>query len=218
MLLNYRVKQDPKILDLEDVYRPKVQEIMGEVFGVTRVLLDGSNCRFSECNVGNMIADAFIKTRLLQFNGMYMTDATVAFIASGDIRASIKIGKITRNDLETVLPFHNQLVAVNVTGNMILQILEHSIKRYSDTVGRGEFLQMSGVRAIYDMTRCPGSRVIAVSILCSQCKVPIYEKLQKNRKYGVLVTSFVYEGGDGYEFFKVKLRCPIHFLSIVYKI
>lgn len=176
---------------------------MGEVFGVTRVLLDGSNCRFAECNVGNMIADAFIKTRLLQFNGKFMTDATVAFIASGDIRASIKIGKITRNDLETVLPFHNQLVAVNVTGNIILQILEHSVKRYSGTIGRGEFLQMSGLRVIYDMERCPGNRVISASILCSQCKIPTYEKLQKNRQYGVLVTSFVYEGGDGYEFFQV---------------
>lgn len=204
ILLNHLVKQDPEVLALEAFYRPKVQEIMGEVFGVTKVLLDGSKCRFFECNIGNMVTDALIKARLHQYSGPYMTDASIAFIASGDIRASIKMGKITRFDLETILPFDNQIVAVNVTGKVVRQVLEHSVQKYSDSIGRGEFLQMSGVRVVYDMTKSVGNRVVSIFVLCTYCRIPSYEEIDPNRLYGVLVSSFVYEGGDGYTMFSVR--------------
>lgn len=174
---------------------------MTEVYGETKVLLDGSKCRFEECNVGDMITDAFIRARNQLNNSTF--DPTIALIGSGDIRSSINIGKIKRVDLETVLPYENQIVAVNVTGKVLRQILEHSVQNYSTVIGRGEFLQMSGLRVMYDLTKTEGNRVASVSVLCGRCDIPLYEELDPNRFYGVLVTSFVYEGGDGYAMLKV---------------
>lgn len=217
ILLNHQIKQDPEVVELESYYRPKVEEIMGEFFGSTNVLLDGSQCRFVECNIGNMVTDALIKTRAHQYQSPFMIDASIAFIASGDIRASIKIGKITRFELETILPFENQIVAVNVTGDVIRQVLEHSVEKYSDVVGRGEFMQMSGVRVVYNMTRSVGNRVVSAIVLCTYCDIQNYEYLDPDRTYGVLVSSFVFEGGDGYQMFKVRdhhFKIQFHFAGI----
>lgn len=85
--MDYRIPRDPEVLALEDIYRPKVEEITKKVIGISKVYLDGV-CRFSECNMGNMITEAFIGTRMVQ----NMTDASIAFMAGGDIRASIKMG------------------------------------------------------------------------------------------------------------------------------
>ncbi len=182
-----------------------MNEITERVIGITKVHLDGSNCRFNECNIGNLITDAFVHTRIIKYSGPGMTDASVGLIGSGDIRSSIKKGKIRFFDLGSVLPFENQLVVINVTGTMLLEVLEHSVERFSIAIGRGEFLQMSGVRVIYDMNKEAGNRVTSAFVLCRHCDIPFYEELNLNQEYGIIVTSFVASGGDGYSMFKVCL-------------
>lgn len=95
------------------------------------------------------------------------------------------------------------LVVVYVTGKVLRDVLEHSVHRYCDKIGRGEFLQMSGVRVIYDLTKEAGKRVASVSVLCSFCSTPTYAELDPIQEYGVIITSFLYGGGDGYYMFKV---------------
>lgn len=201
ILLNHKIEQDQEVLAIEAIYRSKVDKIHNEVYGVTKFTLDGSNCRYYECNIGNMITDSMVW--LHQLNASSFTNASVAFLGSGDIRSSIKRGIITDNDLDMALPYPNKIVAAYVTGNVIRKMLEHSVHRYSDIIGRGEFLQMSGLHVTFDITKNPGMRVVSVSILCSRCIVPAYEELQSNRQYGVLMTSYIYEGGDGYNMLNV---------------
>lgn len=160
-----------------------------------------------------MITDAFFFTRLNQYDGPGMTDASIALIAGGDIRASAKVGQLTELDLETVLPFENHLVVVKVPGKVLLQVLEHAVARYSDIVGRGEFLQMSGIHVTYDMSKEPQNRVASVSVMCSDCKIPSYKPLDFNKEYGIIVTSFVHEGGDGYTMFEVSASLQRSFHS-----
>lgn len=95
------------------------------------------------------------------------------------------------------------LVVVYVTGKALYEVLEHAVHRYSNIIGRGEFLQMSGLRVIYDLTKESGKRVVSVSMLCSFCNTPSYSELDPIQEYGVIITSFLYEGGDGFFVFKV---------------
>lgn len=187
------------MLALEAVYIPKTQAILGEVYGATKVLLDGSKSRFGECNIGNLITDALSN----HYYTLYSSTVPVLLLG-GAIRTSIQIGNITKSDLDSVLAFPENVIALKVKGSLIKQMLEHSVRRYSNIVGRGEFLQMSGLRVVYDLTKDPGMRVLSVSIICSQCKTPTYEALQLDRIYTVLVTSFVANGGDGYTMLKVR--------------
>lgn len=71
--------------------------------------MDGSKCRFFECNIGNMVTSAIMSARVEQQTGQYATDASIAFMLGGDIRASIKMGNITKFDLEMAFPYKNPL-------------------------------------------------------------------------------------------------------------
>lgn len=99
------------MLTLENIYRPKVDEITKMKIGATNVYLDGTNCRFLECNFGNMISHALIMSarRTEQQQVESKANSSIALFASGDIRASIKAGNITKFDLEMALPYPNQL-------------------------------------------------------------------------------------------------------------
>lgn len=209
ILLDASIPRDPAVLALESMYRPQVLHSKEKVIGTSKVRLDASKCRTNECNIGNLVSDAFVNTRIKQYNGTGLTDAAIAVIAGGDIRSSGKIGKITRFDLETILPFENQLIAVNITGSVLRQVLEHSVKRYVEYGPPGEFLQFSGLHAVYNVSKTPGHRVESVRVLCSHCFVPFYENLDPDREYGIIITSYLYDGGDGFSMFKVNFHSKL---------
>lgn len=128
-------------------YRPAVYELTETSLGYSKVFLDGNSCRATECNLGNLIADALIYTRVNQFEGDHWTDASICFVQGGGIRGSAPFGQLTKFDLKTILPFNNSMLLVNITGDGILKALEHSVEQY--TGDRGEFLQMSGARVVF---------------------------------------------------------------------
>lgn len=74
--------------------------------------------------------------------------------------------------------------------------------RYTGKHGYGEFLQISGVRVIYDLKATQGSRVIGISILCTDCEVPAYQPLVEEKEYKVVLNAFLAEGGDDYGMLK----------------
>lgn len=176
---------------------------MQNEIGSTKVVLEQSQCRAAECNIGNMIADAFVNARVLSYDGQYWTDASIAFIQGGGVRASIHAGTITQFDLDQVLPFNDMLILVKMPGSILKQALEHSVARY--TGDRGEFLQMSGVKVVYDLTKSAGERVQSVQVRCAECDVPQFEDLDPKRTYGVILAQFLYSGGDGFNMFKVRI-------------
>lgn len=205
ILLNGAVDRDSDVLELLDVYRPGILEL-DEVIGQTRVLLDASRCRFEECNIGNMISDAMVMTYAMsrEQTNEFWTDAAIAFIQGGGIRASIEVGEggnITKKDLKTVLPFGNAMILAEVTGETIRQMLEHSVSRYDGRTGYGEFLQMAGVHVVYDLSKPPGQRVVSVEVRCARCSIPSFSPLYDYDRYKIILNQFLWEGGDGYTVF-----------------
>lgn len=98
------------MLALENIYRPKVEAIRKMIIGTTTVYLDGTNCRFFECNFGNMVSQALVTSaKQIEQQQRIESMASIALFASGDIRASIKSGNISEFDLEMALPYHNEL-------------------------------------------------------------------------------------------------------------
>ncbi|GAB0100402.1 protein 5NUC-like [Sergentomyia squamirostris] len=214
ILLDNKIPQDPAVLKALQKYLPKIEEYSNRVVGETRVFLngDGTTCRFRECNLGNLITDAFINANVIITKGnksngkVTWTDASVVLYQAGGIRAAIDAsnsdGFITKSELDKVLPFGGHLHIVPVRGSIIRAALEHAVHRYTTKVGNGEFLQMSGVKVIYDLSETVGSRVKGVTVRCANCTVPRYENLVDTSTYNVIINSFVKDGGDGYEMFK----------------
>lgn len=202
ILLNGSVPQDPEALELLEKYRPGI--IGTEVIGSTKVFLDG-NCRRNECNLGNFYADSLI--------GWYSanripndTEATIALFNGGDIRVSIynesDNGQITMEDAALSIPFANNLTMLHISGKVLIKTLEHSVKRFTVVERPGEFLQMSGLRVVYDMNKPPGQRVKEVKIICTTCDTAEYHDVDESKMYNVLLSSYLASGGDGYEILK----------------
>lgn len=204
ILLNGTIERDADVLALLDVYRPGVLELQNEIVGFTRVHLEGS-CRRQECNLANFIADGMVDWNALKHSGEGWTDAAIGIIQGGGVRASIEKtsdGKITKEDVQTVLPFESKVVVIEVTGAVLLASLEHSVSRYTEGEGRGEFLQYSGLQVEYDMNNENGKRVTKVKVLCAYCLVPEHEDIDLSKKYRIVLQDFLADGGDGFEMFK----------------
>lgn len=168
-----------------------------DVIGSTRVLLD-HNCRQSECNLGNFIADAMVDWNALQYTGSDWTDASIAIIQGSSIKASLNTnGEITRSEAGTVFgsQFDN-LHRVTLNGDELMSLLEHSVSNYDSD--NSVFLQMSGLQVVYDFNRAVGQRVVDVKVLCAQCQVPELLPLEMTKEYNVIMQSTLASGADGY--------------------
>lgn len=192
ILLDNKIEKDPEMQQLLNKYRPAVESLTKDFAGVARVSLPRGQC-VRECSLGNMIADARVYARVQQYDGPGWTDAAISVLNYGAFRKSIEKGNITRFNLAAVLPYNNTLFRLDVPGHVIKAALERSVEAFPIYDGQrfaNEFLQVSGLKVVYDISRERGDRVAAVKALCSNCTLPIYEKLNLTKIYGMVVDHF----------------------------
>lgn len=205
ILLNAEIPRDSDILDLLNQYRPNITALESNIIGYTKVRLEGrsSVCRVAECNLGNVIADSMVFARAVQDEGgKFWTDAAIGFVQGGGIRSSIEKksdGAITENDVLTTLPFKNDIYMTRVSGKTIRNALERSAAIF-DKDSNGGFLQVSGIKVVYNITNPVGHRVQSVEALCAECEVPNYSPLVNDKMYNIIVSKFLLDGGDGHVF------------------
>ncbi|XP_060804761.1 uncharacterized protein LOC106143339 [Amyelois transitella] len=161
ILLNSSIPQDTETLKIVDKYRLQVSNTTQAVVGTSLVPLDGLNCQKIECNLGNLIADAMIYTYVKNYTGKHWTDAPIAIIQGGGIRASIthtrKPAVLTRGDLLTVLPFKGSISRVTMNGSVLLQVIEYS------SLGNHEFDEE--VEGVIPFIRNLTSPVLAANLI-----------------------------------------------------
>ncbi|KAJ8024043.1 5'-nucleotidase [Holothuria leucospilota] len=200
ILLNSSITQDPDTLAEVEAWAIPIRALEGEVVGRSYSFLDGRNpsCRARECNLGNLLTDAFLWEHV-QFQGDNgWSNVSIAMMCSGGIGKSISAGDIKATDVTDVLPFGNTIDVVEIKGRIIVEILERSMQEYDLVILPGFFLQYSGLIVVYDVTQPPGSRVVSVLVRCTFCAIPNYEVLEKRKTYKVVMPSYLADGGDGY--------------------
>lgn len=214
ILLDSRIEQDLEVLNEVQIIKKAVDYKTQEVIGSTSVLLEGVNeyCRFRECNLGSFIMDSFVdynvRKNIKSFDlDKYWTDAPISMMQAGGIRKNInsinRRGNITFGDLLSTLPFQNDVGKITTKGSDIWAAFEHSVRRYSTTVAYGEFLQVSGLKVVIDLGRPGGERVQSIHARCGNCVVPVYEKLDLNANYTIIMSRYLSDGGDGFSFKKL---------------
>ena len=191
-------------MDLLEVFRPNITALEKKVIGNTKVTLEGGKiCRKRECILGNLITEAMVYSRVkgsIHNRQSNWTDVSIAFYNGGGIRSGIEIvGTIRASDVFNALPFQSKIVLTKVSGKTILKVLEHSAYVFTQKAAGG-FLQMYGVQVVYDMSKPVGSRTTDVKVLCSACGIPEFKPLNVNQQYSILITDFLYNGGDKYDF------------------
>ncbi len=147
-------EQDPEIQGVIDGIISEYDQTLQEVVGHTDVDLVVNDpetgdrlVRSRETNLANFCADAY--------RAVLGTD--IGIVNGGNVRADILAGDITYEDILTVHPFGNMTAIIEVTGQQLLEALEHGASALPEAESGG-FLHVSGVT--YDIHAYMESPVI----------------------------------------------------------
>ena len=145
-------------------------------------------CRRAECMSGNIVADSL---------ALPFPEAQIVLLNGGSVRSSLPVGEVTPGNVLETLPFQSTPVITKMSGELILQALEHGIWNYGE--GEGCFLQVSGMRYAFRPSRVQGSRLTKAEV---QDKSGQWQPLDTSADYMVVTTDYVAAGGDGFSMFK----------------
>ncbi len=164
--------------------------------------LDKNSLRSGESSVANMVNDLILEK--------FQVD--VVLNNSGAFRGQkvYPVGPVTDTMLHEVDEFNNNIYLLNIKGEYLLEILEHS----AASIGHGGFLQISGARITikttatkqeiveqnkqWQVTR-PGQQILTVKIRNNDGS---YTTLDPEKTYSVATNAFLASnGGDKYFWF-----------------
>ena len=199
--------KDETVAAAAKVIVDRVDAEYGAVFAKSEVELNGAKApngnRDGETNNGDLITDAMVWKVLQNKDGLTVdTDHVVAITNGGGIRAPIKVGDITKKDINTVLPFGNTVAVVYGTGAQLLEALEAA----TDSLPVGGFPQVSGLNFTIDTDKefdagdlYPGSTYHAPKSINRVTIDSINGKAFKaDDTYAVVTNNFCAAGGDTY--------------------
>ncbi|XP_075228317.1 protein 5NUC-like [Lycorma delicatula] len=201
ILLDMNVKEDELVKEVLNMWKDKLLEKEKEFIGKTEVVLEGGNvpCRYEECNMGNLITDAFIEYN--KKRGFKETG--IAIYPAGGIRSGINTtstdGIINTGDLMRVLPFRDRVYQTELQGKYFKEVLEHSVYHVGRKYRRGEFLQFAGVKVVYNLSMPEGQRV--QSALVQPKYQEKFEEINNETIYTIILPDCLSHGSDGYSMF-----------------
>jgi 5'-nucleotidase / UDP-sugar diphosphatase len=167
--------EDAKVAEMLRPYAEEVATATGGVVFHSPARIPNTGLRDGETLLGNFVAD------VIRDAG----DADIGLINSGGIRSAIPAGDVTVSDVHTVVPFDNRVVVVKMYGWQVRQLLDRVARR----IGKGGFLQVSGVQFVITRDRATYIRVGG-------------DPLDSERVYRVATVDYLAEGGDGYTNFE----------------
>jgi 2',3'-cyclic-nucleotide 2'-phosphodiesterase (5'-nucleotidase family) len=165
---------DAVVAGIIKTYDDRIRGEFGRVVGETRVNLAK---RPFESNLGNLVCDAMRAA----------SGADVAIQNNGGLRTTIPKGPITLEQIYTLLPFDNNLMTMELTGEQIAGILEYN----ANTDGQ---LQVSGLNVVYTLSEPEGHRVTGLSIG--------ERPADPGRVYRLTTNDFLAAGGDRFGIFR----------------
>ena len=182
-------QENAELKKIIDDYNAEVGKALEEVVGYSAQRLEWSTqlVRGQNSPIANLVTDA-----LLDFFADYEPD--ICLVNGGGMRASIPEGAVTLKTCNSVLPFDNDMMLVEASGATVLAALENGVSYLPGL--HGKFAQPAGITYTADLTKEAGKRVSDVTLKDGT-------KLDPDKRYKVVINSFIAGGGDGYSMFNV---------------
>ncbi|MGL5956688.1 MAG: bifunctional metallophosphatase/5'-nucleotidase [Brevinema sp.] len=175
------VPADLLVLDYIESKKGLVDQNMGQVLATISESISDENIRSQSTILGNFIADTVL-------NAFSDRNIDILMLNSGGIRAPLIGGNITLGTMYEIHPFDNTVVYFEAPGNIIKEILTHSANAVYDT---GGFLQISkDTEVIIE----PDGSISSIKIQG--------EHLAHDKIYKVMVSDWIFNGGDSYTMIK----------------
>ncbi|XP_055294825.1 apyrase-like [Sitodiplosis mosellana] len=207
--LDNHIKPDEEVLKAIQPWKEIIDAKGQRIVGKTKVTLLNTPCSMRECNLGNFVADAlahYYITELTGKNEGAWLQSVIALVPTGAIRTTLNKGSISYNDLATTVPFENSIDTFELQGEHLKTLFEYVVKgSWQTTEFDGKyFTQVSGMRVVYNMTNEEMNRVVSIEVMTVQDTdhTPKYEPLNPTKYYKCVSSSFLADGGDGFEMIK----------------
>lgn len=165
---------------VEAAQKPMLERVVGKA--AVDLIGERSLVRTGETNLGQLATDAMLD----------LTGAQIAITNGGGIRASIKAGNITMNDMITVFPYGNTIMVKEIKGSDVKAALEHGVSEYPNE--KGGFPHTAGITFTLNAYKEVGNRISDIKVNG--------EPIDLNQTYTVVTNDFMAAGGDGYDMFK----------------
>ncbi|MFE3190614.1 bifunctional metallophosphatase/5'-nucleotidase [Nocardia sp. NPDC059240] len=170
---------------LVDFFAGQSKSRADRVIGSSTAALPADPAPAGDSPLGDVIADSML-------DAMTNVQVVAAFMNPGGVRAGLNGGNITYEQAYTVQPFGNQVVALALTGQQILNLLEQQW----DNVSKPAVLSVAGITYSYSDTAPKGRKVIDGSVRVGG------QPLNLAASYRVSTNNFLATGGDGFTVFK----------------
>jgi 2',3'-cyclic-nucleotide 2'-phosphodiesterase (5'-nucleotidase family) len=161
-------------------YQDSIREIMSEVIVYSEGVLSKN---LPEGTLGNYCTDACLIEINRQREKKQQTKADFCLLNNGGLRAPLPEGPITLGQVFELMPFENELVLVQLDSSSIKQVMDYTAVKKGAPV--------SGIRFALSGEK-------ADSIEAGD------EMLGNKRKYLMLTSDYIANGGDGYSMLKTK--------------
>jgi 5'-nucleotidase len=154
--IDSRLPEDTAVARVTAAWADSLRRRLGpeRVVGSTRIPIDARDAlsRHQESVLGDLVTDA----------ARAGTGSDVALINAGAMRLDdvIRPGPVSTYQLESIFLFADEtrMVSFPLTGARLREVLEHGVSEAS--LGKGGFLQVSGISFTYDPAKPSGSRLV----------------------------------------------------------
>ena len=188
LFLTNAYEEDADVKALVDEYNAKVDAALEQTIGYLAVDLPWSTelVRCQNSPIANLASDA-----LLDF---FKADgAQICLVNGGGMRAKLDAGEVSIREVTSVLPFDNNMMLVEASGQTIWDALQNGISAWP--TGAGKFLQPSGLSYSFKASE-NGNTLTSVTLADGT-------PLDLNARYKIVINSFLAGGGDGYSMFNL---------------
>ncbi|MFY0804829.1 bifunctional metallophosphatase/5'-nucleotidase [Peribacillus frigoritolerans] len=174
------IKPDEETVALLNKYRKRLGSKFNQVIGEMPEEIRRNQDANGESPLAKMIAESEREAM----------GVDIAFVHQGEMRKSLKKGKITVEDLYTNVPMGHSVSKLILTGEQIKLALEQQwTKEYENR------LQTVGLTYDWEAKAPIGSRVVVLKDKKGQ-------KIQPNNEYEVAVSNYLASGGDNFTAFE----------------
>ncbi len=180
--------ENPDVKALVDKYNAQVDAALEKTIGYLAEDLPWSTelVRCQNSPIANLVTDA-----LLDF---FTEDgAELCIVNGGGIRAKLDAGEVSIREVTSVLPFDNNMMLVEASGETIWNALQNGISAWPE--GNGKFPQVAGMTYAFKASE-DGNKLTSVTLSDGT-------PLNMNARYKVVINSFLAGGGDGYTMFNL---------------
>jgi len=170
---------------IEAFIKPYREHVNNDLDSILTYSVDTYSKRDGELNtaIGNLMADIVFEQGNIVFKSRTKKNIDFVLLNHGGIRSIISKGDVTTRTAFEVMPFENSIVVVDLSGKQVQELLNYLAKA-----------KRAHPISNMQITLDKDSKVKSASIN--------NKDIDFNKNYFVATNDYLYNGGDGMDFFK----------------